>query len=106
MEFQTLGLVDGQDADSVNLACRNGLMTKILVPESDEGLQIRGLAAQVLADSVEEAEEESILLLEPVEAQQAIEVFQQFIERCETQLLEVVVDELHVNTMFFQKESR
>ena len=106
MEFQAFSLVNGQDTYAVDFACRNGLTAEILVPERDEGLQVRRLATQVFADGIKETEKIGILLSETVKPKKTIEMLQQFVERYKAKLLKAVVDESYIYAVLFQEEAR
>ena len=68
--LQSLRLMDGQDADAVNLARRDGLRVQLLVPETDESRQLRRVVLHVFRHRIIEGTEICILLLDKLHVEQ------------------------------------
>ncbi len=76
MEFQSFGLVDGEDAYAVHLTAGDGFAAKGFVPVADEAGQFGRIALQILRHSIEEGEEVGILLFNAAHAEDAEQFFQ------------------------------
>ena len=66
MELQTLTLVDGEDADTVDLAGWDRAAVDGLVPCLQEGVDVRWIAAQVVLQLVHKSKDVGVLTWNPV----------------------------------------
>ena len=76
MEFQSFGLVDGEDTYAVHFSAGDGFAAKGFVPVADEAVQLGRIALQILRHSIEEGEEIGILLFDAAHVEDAEEFFQ------------------------------
>ena len=76
MEFQSFGLVDGEDTYTVHLTAGDGLAAKGFVPVADEAVQLGRIALQILRHSIEKGEEVGILLFNAAHGEDAEQFFQ------------------------------
>ena len=90
MKFQPFRFVDGQDADALNLARRNGLVAKLFFPISDEGGQFRRVFLQVIVHGIEEREQVCILFLDAGKLEDAHQLFKQFVEWHQSEMIRFI----------------
>ena len=81
VELEALSLVDGDDADALDLPGGDGLAGEALVPVAEEGVDVRRLGVEEVQHRIEEAEEIGILAGEAVKAEVAVEGLQKLVER-------------------------
>ena len=90
VELQSLGLVDGQDAYAVEFAAGDGLATEGFVPEVQESVDVRRVVLKIVGHGVEEGKEVGVLLLHARQAEEAEQLFKQFVEGHQAQLVQAV----------------
>ena len=81
LELQALALVDGEDADAVRLGALDGLGADGLLPFADEGGDVGRLVLREFVQLVVEGADVGTLLVEPLELEDAVKPFGQFVER-------------------------
>ena len=77
IELQSLALVDGQDAQAVNLVALDGFLVELLVPVFDEGIGTGAVVLGKIAEEVEELADIGALFGQTVQGEEVVEPFGQ-----------------------------
>ena len=80
VEFQTLALVDGENADAVGGSILDGLAANSFLPFMDKGINVGAVVEREFVQLVVEGTNVGALLFQTVELEDMEKTFSQFVE--------------------------